>query len=126
LNLVDSSGWLEYLSDGPNASSFEKPLTNPENLIVPTLCLYEVFKVVLRERDETDALQAVALMSQGNVVELTSEIALEAARISLDYKLPMADSIVLATGRVCDATIWTQDNDFKGIQGVKFIPASKA
>ena len=122
MNLVDSSGWLEYFSDGPNASSYEKPLTNPENLIVPTLCLYEVFKVVLRERDETDALLAVALMSQGNIVELTSEIALEAARISLDYKLPMADSVVLATGRVCDATIWTQDNDFKGIKGVKLIP----
>jgi len=122
VNLVDSSGWLEYFSDGPNASSFEKPLTNPENLIVPTLCLYEVFKVVLRERDETDALQAVALMGQGNIVNLTSEIALEAARISLDYKLPMADSVVLATGRACDATIWTQDNDFKGIKGVKFIP----
>lgn len=122
MNLVDSSGWLEYFSDGPNASSFEKPLTNPENLIVPTLCLYEVFKVVLRERDETDALQAVALMGQGNIVNLTSEIALEAARISLDYKLPMADSVVLATGRACDATIWTQDNDFKGIKGVKFIP----
>ena len=119
---MDSSGWLEYLSDGPNASSFETALTTPENLIVPTLCLYEVFKVVLRERDETDALQAAALMSQGNIIELTSEITLQAARISLDHKLPMADSIVLATGQACDATIWTQDEDFKDIKGVKFIP----
>ena len=122
MNLVDSSGWLEYLSDGPNASSFEKPLTNTENLIVPTLCLYEVFKVALRERGETDALQAAALMSQGNIMELTSEIALQAARISLDHKLPMADSIVLATGQACDAAIWTQDEDFKGIKGVNFVP----
>jgi toxin FitB len=122
MNLVDSSGWLEYLADGPNASSFEKPLTNTENLIVPTLCLYEVFKVALRERDETDALQAAALMSQGNIMELTSEIALQAARISLDHKLPMADSIVLATAQSCDATIWTQDEDFKDIKGVNFIP----
>jgi len=122
VNLVDSSGWLEYLSDGPNASSFEKPLTNTENLIVPTLCLYEVFKVALRERGETDALQAAALMSQGNIMELTSEIALQAARISLDHKLPMADSIILATGQTCDATIWTQDEDFKGIKGVNFVP----
>ncbi len=125
MNLVDSSGWLEYFSDGPDATSFEKPLMNPENLIVPTLCLYEVFKVVLRERDETDALQAAALMSQGNVVELTSEIALQAAQLSLDHKLPMADSIILATGTMHDATIWTQDADFKGIQGVKFLPKSK-
>jgi toxin FitB len=122
VNLVDSSGWLEYFSDGPNASSFETALTNPENLIVPTLCLYEVFKVVLRQRGETDALQAAALMSQGNIIELTSEVALQAARISLDYKLPMADSIILATGQACDATIWTQDEDFKDIKGVKFIP----
>ena len=122
MNLVDSSGWLEYLSDGPNASSFEKPLTNIENLIVPTLCLYEVFKVALRERGETDALQAAALMSQGQIVELTAEIALEAAKLSLEQKLPIADSIVLATGLKCDATIWTQDDDFKEIKGVNFIP----
>ena len=122
MNLVDSSGWLEYFSDGPNASSFEKPLASPENLIVPTLCLYEVFRVVLRQRGETDALQAAALISQGNLLDLTSEIALEAAKLSVAHKLPMADSIILATAQSCDATIWTQDEDFKEIKGVKFIP----
>ena len=121
MNLVDSSGWLEYLSDGPNASSFETALTNPENLIVPTLCLYEVFKVVLRQRGETDALQAAALMSQGNIIELTSEIALQAARISLDHKLPMADSLILATARAYRATLWTQDEHFEGMEGVKYV-----
>jgi len=122
MNLVDSSGWLEYLSNGPNASAFEKPLADVENLVVPTLCLYEVFKVVLRERGENDALQAVALMQQGKVIELTAEIALMAARTSLDLKMPMADSIILASGYLHGATVWTQDADFKNVKGAKYIP----
>jgi predicted nucleic acid-binding protein len=122
MNLVDSCGWLEYFSDGPNASTFEKALTDVENLIVPTLCLYEVFKVVLRERGESDALQAVALMQQGKIFELTAEIALLAARTSLDLKIPMADSIILATGHLQGAVIWTQDADFINVKGVKYIP----
>ncbi len=122
MNIVDSSGWLEYLADGPKASSFEKPLQDLENLIVPTICLFEVFKVVLRERSENDALQAVALMKQGNVVDLSAEIALEAARISHDHKIPMADSIVLATAWNWDATIWTQDSDFAKLDRVKYFP----
>lgn len=125
MNLVDSSGWLEYFSDGPNAAAFEKVLISGENLLVPTICLYEVFKVVLRERGENDALQAVALMQQGNVVELTAEVALLAARTGLELKIPMADSIVLATGYLHEAVIWTQDTDFKNIKGVKYIPRSQ-
>lgn len=122
MNLVDTSGWLEYFVDGPQASSFEKPLQNTENLIVPTICLYEVFKVVLREKGENDALQAVALMKQGKIIDLTSEIALEAAKISFDQKLPMADSIILATAWAFRATIWTQDTDFLKFKGVKYFP----
>lgn len=125
MNLVDSSGWLEYLSDGANASFFEKPLGQRDGLIVPTLCLYEVFKVVLRERGESDAIQAAALMQQGRLVELTGEIALSAARLSLKNKIPMADSIIAATGAFYKATIWTQDEDFKVFEGVKFIPKKK-
>jgi predicted nucleic acid-binding protein len=122
MNIVDSSGWLEYFADGPKASSFEKPLQDLEDLIVPTICLFEVFKVVLRERSENDALQAVALMKQGKVVDLSAEIALEAAKISHDYKIPMADSIVLATAWNWGATIWTQDSDFAKLDRVKYFP----
>ena len=124
MNIVDSSGWLEYLSDGPEATTFEKPLRDVENLIVPTICLYEVFKVVLRERGEGDALQAVALMKQGMVVGLTEEIALDAAKISLDQKIPMADAIILATGRALEATIWTMDGDMANLDGVKYVQKS--
>jgi len=126
VNLVDSSGWLEYLSDGPNAAFFEKPLSAPDEILVPTLCLYEVFKVALRERGESDAIQAAALMQQGRIVELTSDVALFAARLSLKHKIPMADSIIAATGTLHKAVIWTQDEDFKALEDVKYIPKRKA
>jgi predicted nucleic acid-binding protein len=125
VNLVDSSGWLEYLADGPNASFFEKPLEAPGELIVPTLCLYEVFKVVLRERGESDAIQAAALMQQSRLAELTGDIALLAARLSLKNKIPMADSIIAATAALYEAVIWTQDEDFKALEGVKYISKKK-
>lgn len=127
MNLVDSSGWLEYLSDGPNASFFEEPLsTAPDKLIVPTLCLCEVFRVVLRERGENDAIQAAALMQHGRLVELTGPMALSAARLTLDFKIPMAESIVAATTSLFEAVIWTQDDDFKNIKNVKYVPKKKA
>lgn len=122
MNIVDSSGWLEYLADGPHALSFEKALQDLDKLVVPTICMYEVFKVVLRERGEDDALQAVALMKQGKVVDLTEEIALDAAKISFDHKIPMANSIVLATGSALGAIIWTLDGDFEKFDGVKYFP----
>jgi predicted nucleic acid-binding protein len=121
MNLVDSSGWLEYFADGPRAEAFSAPLKDTDNLVVPTICIYEVFKVVLRERGEEEALQALALMQQGTVVELTPEIAIVAAKTSLDHKIPMADSIVLATARAFEAIIWTKDADFRGIRGVKYF-----
>jgi len=125
LNLVDSSGWLEYLSDGPNAGFFEPPLSAPDKLIVPTLCLYEVFKVVLRERGEDHAIQAAALMHQARLIELSAPIALFAARLSLDSKIPMADSIVAATASLFEAVIWTQDEDFKNLKNIKYIQKKK-
>jgi predicted nucleic acid-binding protein len=121
MNLVDSSGWLEYFTDGKNSEIFSKPLNNKEELIVPSITLYEVFKVVLREKDENTALQVTATMQQCKVIELTSEIAIHAAKISHDKKLPMADSIILATGILYNAVIWTQDSDFKNITGVKYF-----
>jgi predicted nucleic acid-binding protein len=120
MNVIDSSGWLEYLADGPNASFFARPLQKPADIVVPTITIYEVFKVVLRQRNESDALQSVALMEQGSVVDLTSNISILAARMSIDYRLPMADSIILATARLFRATLWTQDADLEKIDGVQY------
>ena len=122
MNVVDSSAWLEYFADGPNADSFSASLQDTDNLIVPTICIYEVFKAVLRQRGEDAALQTAALMKQGTTVDLTSGLALQAAKISLEYKIPMADSIILATARANEAVVWTQDQDFKGMEGVKYFP----
>jgi predicted nucleic acid-binding protein len=122
MNILDSSGWFEYFSGGPNAAFFSRPLQNTDELIVPSITIYEVFKTVLRQRNESDALQAVALMMQGSVVDLTANISILAAKISLGEKMPMADSIILATARLYQATVWTQDADFDGIAGVQYIP----
>jgi predicted nucleic acid-binding protein len=122
VNIVDSSGWLEFFADGPNADAFSEALGDRDSLLVPTIIIYEVFKVVLRERGENAALQAVALLRQGAVVDLNENIALYAARLSTDHKVPMADSIILATARSHNATILTQDDDFKGLDGVHYIP----
>jgi len=121
MNLVDSSGWLEYLADGKNADSFLAPLTDVVNLIVPTICIYEVFKVVFREKGENEALQTVALMKQGNVIDLSFEISVQAAKFSVEEKIPMADSIIYTTARINKAIIWTQDDDFINLPGVKYF-----
>lgn len=121
MNVVDSSGWLEYLADGPNADFFANSILATTDLLVPTLSLYEVFKRVLQQRGEDDALQAVALMQQGTIVELGVSLALSAARISLNDKIPMADSIMLATAHAYGATLWSQDSDFENIAGVRYI-----
>ena len=120
MNLVDSSGWLEYFADGRNARFFAPALEDTENLIVSTINIYEVFKRILQQRGEDAALQAVALMHQAGVVDVTSPIAMDAVKISTELKLPMADSIVLATARTCGAILWTQDADFEGLPNVNF------
>jgi predicted nucleic acid-binding protein len=125
MNVVDSSGWLEYLADGPNADFFAPAIENTPDLVVPSLSLYEVFKRVLQQRGEGDALQAVAVMSQGRVVGLDMDLALSAARVSVEYKLPMADSVMLATAHLYDATLWTQDADFEGVEGVRYITKAR-
>ncbi|MDO9264229.1 MAG: type II toxin-antitoxin system VapC family toxin [Desulfosalsimonadaceae bacterium] len=121
MNIVDSSGWLEYFAEGPNAGHFQPPLEDAASLVVPVVTIYEVFKVVLRESGENAALQAVAAMQKGTVVEMTVNLAVAASKLSLQYKLPMADSMILATAQAYKATIWTQDSDFKNIAGVKFF-----
>ncbi len=125
MNVVDSSGWLEYFADGPNADFFAKAVENIEELVIPVITIYEVFKRVHQQRSEGDALQVVALMEQGQVVNLDTTLALSAAKISLELKVPMADSIILATAQSSNATLWTQDVDFKGIDGVQYIEAAK-
>lgn len=123
MNVVDSSGWLEFFADGPNAAFFAPAILKPRDLVVPTVSLYEVFKRVLQQRDESQALQAVALMEQGNVADLNATLALAAAKLSADLKLPMADSIMLATARAFGATLWSQDADFEGMEGVRYESA---
>lgn len=120
MNVVDSSGWLEYFADGPNADFFAPAIETASELVVPTVSLYEVFKRVYQQRSEDEALRAIAVMMQGAVVDLDAVLALDAAKISLDVKLPMADSIILATARAFDATLWTQDEDFKDIPDVAY------
>ncbi len=121
MNLVDSCGWLEFFADGPNADFFAEPLAEVSNLLVPTICVLEVFKRILAQRGEGPALQAAAAMGQGKVEPLEETLALEAARLGVQYKLPLADSVILATAQAHKATIWTQDADFEGLPSVKFI-----
>jgi predicted nucleic acid-binding protein len=122
MNIVDSSGWLAYFADEPNAKHFLSPLNDTASLVVPTVTIYEVFKVVLRESSENEALQAAVAMRKGTVVDLTALLAIAASKLSLEHNLPMADSIILATAIEFDATIWTQDSDFKNIGDVKYFP----
>ena len=122
MNVVDSSAWLEYFADGPNAEAFAEPLRDITALVVPAVTIYEVFKVVCRQRGEDAALQAAALMQQGTVIELSASLAMSAAKTSLDLKLPMADSIILVTARLYNAQLWTQDEHFRDVDGVRFFP----
>ena len=126
MNIVDSSGWLEYFSGGPNSDQFAKPLKDASTLIVPVITIYEVFKVVLRESSENEALQVVAAMQKGTIIDLTTSIVMNASRLSLQYRLPMADSIILSTAKSYECLIWTQDSDFENLPDVKFFPKIKA
>jgi len=123
MNVVDSSGWLEYFGAGRNADFFSEPIEDTTGLLVPTISLYEVFKRILQQRGETEALRAVAYMQSGEIVDFTSTIALHAAKISIDLKIPMADSMMLASARENEAVLWTQDSDFEHLEGIKYIKA---
>lgn len=121
MNLVDLSGWLEYFADGNNADFFAPAIEDVQNLIISTINIYEVFKKILQQRNENDALQAMAVMQQGIIKPVDTSIALFAARLSYELKIPLADSIILATARLNSAQLWTQDSDFEGTEGVKYI-----
>ena len=121
MNPVDSCGWIEYFIGGRNADEYAVPLSDKENLLVPTICIYEVFKHVVRYGDEAKGLGVVAVMMQGQVVDIDAKIAVNAARIAIDFGLAMADSVILATARQYSATIWTQHKHFKNHDGVNYL-----
>lgn len=120
MNVVDSSGWLEYFADGPGADFFAPAIERPHKLVVPALTLYEVFKRLLQQRGSGAAFEAVALMQQGQVVPLSAELAIAAAHVGAERRLALADSVIFATARASGATLWTQDEDFRGLDGVQF------
>jgi predicted nucleic acid-binding protein len=120
MNVVDSSAWLEYFADGPNAEEFTPAIKNSEALVVPSITLFEVFKKVRVQRDVESALRAVSQMKRGHVVDLGADLAVAAAELSAESRLPLADSVILATARAADATLWTQDSHFEGLAGVEY------
>ena len=120
MNVVDSSAWLEYFADGHNAADFAEPIADIDRLVVPSIALFEVFKRIRVQRDLASALYAVAQMRRGWVVELGADLAVAAAELSAESGLPLADSVILATARAEDATLWTQDADFEGMEGVEY------
>lgn len=122
MNIVDSSGWLEYFGRGANGQRFAPVIQDTATLMVPTITIYEVFKRILEQRGEDVAISAIGWMALGQVVTLTQELALEAAALSLELRLPMADSIILATAYANQAVLWTQDGHFRGLPGVEYIP----
>ncbi len=124
MNVVDSSGWLEFFADAAGAENFADPITDTGNLIVPSICLYEVFNRVLQQRGQDMALQVVALMKQGRVISLDEMLALQAAKLGHEYQLPLADSVILATAWHYVAVLWTQDSDFQNLPGVRYFPKS--
>ncbi len=120
MNVVDSSAWLEYFADGPNAGEFATAIENTDELLVPTIVIYEVFKQLRRQVDEATALRAVGQLGRGQVVDVDEDLAVRAADLSLELSLPMADSLILAAARNHNAILWTQDADFKGLDRVEF------
>jgi predicted nucleic acid-binding protein len=121
VNIVDSSGWLAYFADEPNAEHFALPIEQTEQLLVPSITLSEVFKRVLTQASEAAALEAVAQMRRGQVIDLDARLAVEAATLGHNLGLPVADSIIYATGQVYRALVWTQDADFESLDGVKYF-----
>jgi len=126
MNIVDSCGWLEYFADGANADFFAPIIEKIEYVLVPSICILEVYKRVAQQRTEEDASLVVAYMQQAQVIPMDGSLALSAAQLGLKHKIPLADSIILATARAYDAIIWTQDADFKNIAKVKYQEKPKA
>ena len=122
MNVVDSSGWMEFFIGGANAKIFAKPIEEFRTLIVPSIIILEVFKKILERNSEKTALDIIGHMFQGQIVNLNAELAMSTAKLGREFKLPLADSIILATAHLYNAVLWTQDIDFKGIKGVRYFP----
>jgi toxin FitB len=122
MNVLDSSAWLEYFADGPNAGEYAAVAADTARLLVPSITLFEVFKRIRVQRDSELALRAVAQMKRGEVADLDGDLAIMAAELSAELGLPLADSVILATARAAGATLWTQDSDFAELQGVEYRP----
>jgi predicted nucleic acid-binding protein len=116
-NVVDSSGWLEYFAGSSRARLFAPAIEAPDRLLVPVLVLYEVVKKIRRERGDADALEAAAVLRSGRIIEIDIATALDAAQLDL----PLADSLIYATARRAGATLWTQDEDFASLRGVRYF-----
>jgi len=121
MNVVDSSAWLSYFASDSNVTVFAEPIEKLSELLVPSITIMEVFKHVLRQRGEEAALIVTAHMKQGKVIPLDSELAMNAAKVGVLHKLPLADSIIFATAQKYSAVVWTQDNDFEGLVNVRYI-----
>ena len=121
MNIVDSSGWLEYFAEGGNADFFAPAIEDTKNLLVPVICICEMFKKLLQQSGDNEAQIHVSDMKQGKIIEIDESLALSAAKLSADLKLPMAGSLILATARANDAVLWTQDEHFKDLDGVRYI-----
>ena len=121
MNIVDSSGWMAYLINEESAEIFAPIIQDTANLLVSSISLYEVYKKLTTKIDERLAINGIVLMKQVNVIPVTEEIALNAAKLSIEKKIPMADSIIYTTGILNNATVWTQDCDFINLPNVKFI-----
>lgn len=126
MNVVDSSAWLSYFSGDKNSLVFARPIEKLNKLLVPSITLTEVFKCILRQRGEDAALDAIAHMEQGKVIPLDGSLAIDAAQCGVDFKLPLADSVIYATAQRFEAVVWTQDADFKLLEGVKYYSKSKS
>jgi predicted nucleic acid-binding protein len=126
MNVVDSSAWLSYFAGEKNSGLFAKPIVAIYKFLVPSITLTQVFKSILRQRNEESAFQAIAHMKQGNAIPLDGELVVNAACFGVEFKLPLADSIIYATAQKYVAIVWTQDSDFKGLDGVKFYPMARA
>lgn len=120
MNVVDSSAWLSYFAGDKNSTSFSKPIESLSTLLVPSITVTEVFKHVLRLKGEGPALEVIAHMTQGNVISLDTQLAIDAGSYGVQHKLPLADSIIYATTMKFNATLWTQDSNFKDLLNVKF------
>lgn len=125
MNVVDSSGWLEFVADGPGADFFEEAISNKENLVVPMISVYEVYKRLFQETGKDIALQTIAYMQSCQLVDLDVESAMQAAEFSATNKIPMADSIIYTIAVNHQATLWTQDIDLNGFDGVQYQEKKK-